>query len=87
VTARGTPQTGSQRGGHHEQHRADRAGRNPDKTTHRAYSSDSDFRGQATDRRGHRHADREGSSSQDRRYGSRRGHGSERRTERRPSSH
>lgn len=82
----GSPHEGSQRGSHREEGLSGRIVGQRGRSSHHADPSDSTFRGKTTGRREHRHGGERGTSERDRRYGSRRGHGSERETERRRSS-
>lgn len=78
---------GSQRGSHSQQGVSGRITGQRGEATHHADPSDSTFRERTGGEREHRHGGEAGTSERDRRYGSRRGHGSERDTEHRPSSH
>lgn len=82
----GTVQEGSQRGSHREEGIAGRMTGQRGQTTHHANPSDSTFRDETMGEREHRHGGERGTSQRGRRFGSRRGHGSERHTEQRPSS-
>ncbi|MFC7079964.1 hypothetical protein [Halorussus caseinilyticus] len=81
-----SPNAGSQRGSHREDGISGRITGQRGETTRHSDPSDSSFREGTGGEREHRHGGREGTSERDRRYGSRRGHGSERDTERRHSS-
>ncbi|MFC4448261.1 hypothetical protein [Halorussus aquaticus] len=82
----GSPHEGSQRGSHREEGLAGRlTGQRGEQTRH-SDPSDSTFRDQSSGEREHRHGGERGTSERDRRFGSRRGHGSERHTGDRHSS-
>lgn len=83
----GSPRTGSQRGSHREEGIAGRMTGQRGSPDRHSDPSDSQFRDQDRGEREHRHGGDRGTSERDRRYGSRHGHGSQRETERRPSSH
>ncbi|NEU56387.1 hypothetical protein [Halorussus sp. MSC15.2] len=83
----GTAHEGSQRGSHREEGLAGRMMGQRGEQTHHSDPSDSTFRDQTSGEREHRHGGERGTSERDRRFGSRRGHGSERHTGDRHSSH
>ncbi|UPW00526.1 hypothetical protein M0R88_00125 [Halorussus gelatinilyticus] len=83
----GSSRTGSQRGSHREEGISGRMTGQRGSSDRHSDPSDSEFRDQTRGEREHRHGGDRGTSERDRRYGSRHGHGSERETERRQSSH
>jgi hypothetical protein len=83
----GSPRTGSQRGSHREEGISGRMTGQRGSPDRHSDPSDSTFRDETHGEREHRHGGERGTSERDRRYGSRRGHGSERETDRRHSSH
>lgn len=86
ASSQGSPHSGSQRGSHREEDISGHVTGQRGESTHHSDPSDSRFREETTGQREHRHGGERGTSERDRRFGSRRGHGSERHTEDRHSS-